>query len=93
MSFEPIILVVLIVVAAIVLVNKPSNRRRLFSGVALAVIGWGGLFLGLMLGDHPLMQSETVATLWMGIFGAIGLIASPAILISGISFRKPKGRA
>lgn len=80
----PIVITVTVIIAFFLFPKRPSPKPLIMAGGLLSVVGWGGLFLGLALGDAMVMQSELVASLWMGIFGTLAGLLAPVALVTGI---------
>lgn len=56
--------------------RRLSLRQRAIGGAVLFIVGWGGILLGLKLGDRPFMQNEIVAYGWMGSFATCTVLAT-----------------
>ncbi len=70
-----------ILIAALFLFPKwLSFRHRAMWGAMSSVVGWAGLFIGLVLGDQPFMQSDAVALTWVSICG-LAIILSITLLV------------
>lgn len=65
----------LIIALMFYLPTRFTRRTRVLTGAALFVLGWGGVFLGLSLGDRPFLQVEWVAMTWVGTCGAAILLS------------------
>ena len=57
-----------------------SFRQRAIAGAILFPLGSLGIFIGLALGDQPIMRSETFASIWIGACG-FALILSITLLV------------
>lgn len=68
--------VVVLIGLVFYLPRRFSLRQRAIAGVALFVVGWGGIILGLRLGDRAILQSEVVAYGWMGSFATCTVLAT-----------------
>ena len=73
--FEVVGVVVLIGVI-FYLPKRYSLKQRAIAGVALFVVGWGGILLGLRLRNRPFLQNEVVAYGWMGSFATCTVLAT-----------------
>jgi hypothetical protein len=73
--FEAIGVVVLIALI-FYLPRRFSVRQRAIGGVVLFTIGWGGILLGLKVGNRPFLQDQVVAYAWMGSFATCALLGS-----------------
>lgn len=57
-----------------------SLRGRAIAGAILLFLGWAGIFVGLAVGDRPLMKTEAVAFAWMGI-SAFAIVLAITLLV------------
>ncbi|KGB52190.1 hypothetical protein FG91_03721 [Sphingopyxis sp. LC81] len=84
METVPVVITVTMIIAFFLFPKRPTPKPLIIAGCLLSVAGWGGIFLGLALGDTTLMQSELVASLWMGVFGTFAGLLAPVALVTGI---------
>lgn len=68
--------VVVLIALIFYLPRRFSLKQRTIAGLALFLVGWGGILLGLRLGNQPFLQNEVVAYAWMGSFAACTVLAT-----------------
>jgi hypothetical protein len=76
--------VVVLIALILYLPRRFSLKQRTIAGGALFVASWGGILLGLRLGDRPFLQSEVVAYSWMGIFAACAVLATICLVSAAL---------
>jgi hypothetical protein len=87
--------VVVVIALILYLPRRFSLKQRALAGLALSIVGWGGVFLGLSLGNRPFLQNEAVAYAWMGSFAActvLGIICLVSATLEWLRSVRPRRR-
>jgi hypothetical protein len=63
-----------------------SLRQRAIAGVTLVIVGWGGILLGLRIGNQPFLQNEVVAYGWVGGFAACTVLATICLVSAALEW-------
>jgi len=76
-SILPVLIVLVLVALFIYVPRLGTGKQRAMVGLPLLILGIGGLYLGTILDDRQLLQSDAMAYLWVGGFTAsmmLGLV-------------------
>jgi hypothetical protein len=72
-----------------------SLKQRAVAGILFSFVGWGGIFMGVGLGNRPFLQNEIVAYAWMGSFAActvLGIICLVSAALEWLRSVRPRRR-